>query len=48
MALHIFMITALAAGFIRDEWAILLYGLCILSLFLLYYSSWFEARAGII
>lgn len=48
MALHIFMITALVAGFIRNEWVILLYGLCIPSSFLLFYSSSFEAHAGII
>jgi 4-hydroxybenzoate polyprenyltransferase len=48
LVLHIFMISALIAGFIRSEWVILLYGLCIPSSFLLFYSSSFEAHAGII
>jgi 4-hydroxybenzoate polyprenyltransferase len=46
LGLHIFMISALIAGFIRSEWVILLYGLCIPSSFLLFYSSSFEAQAG--
>jgi 4-hydroxybenzoate polyprenyltransferase len=48
LMLHIVMIGALFAGFIRNEWVILLYGLCIPSSFLLFYSSTFEAQAGII
>lgn len=48
LALHLFMISALIAGFIRNEWIIILYGLCIPSSFLLFYSSSFEAQAGII
>jgi 4-hydroxybenzoate polyprenyltransferase len=48
VVLHVFMISALFAGFIRSEWVILLYGLCIPSSFLLFYSSSFEAQAGIV
>ena len=47
LVLYIFMISTINAGFIRNEWVILLYGLCIPSWFLLFYSSSFEAQAGI-
>jgi len=48
VVLHVFMMSALITGVIRNEWVILLYGLCIPSLFLLFYSSSFEEKAGVI